>query len=135
MSSILHRPDVDIEEEIHQVITTFAPLKASRPYFTFHSEGGKVVFHGNVRNPQARMRLIDNVTSVNGVTGVDVADLFDDEVVLFEVAGLLPPGVFATVHFGTAILSGELPAGTSIDALTKALEAVPGVRRIATDFS
>ncbi|MBX3085825.1 MAG: BON domain-containing protein [Anaerolineae bacterium] len=129
------RPDVDIEDDIHRLIGTFAPLKASRSYFDFRSEGGKITLHGNVRSPQAKRVLLDNVPRVAGVADHDASDLFDDEEVKFSVAQLLPPGVYANVHYGAVTLTGTLPEGANADAIAKEIGNLPGVRRVALDLS
>lgn len=133
MSSEL-RPDVDIEDDIRQIISSFAPLKASRGYFTYHSDHGKVSLHGNVRSPQSRRVLLDNIPRVRGVRGYEAADLFDDEEVKFKVAQLLPPGMFANVHYGAVAVTGALPEGASAATIEQAIQAVPGVRRVMMEL-
>lgn len=133
--SIEVRPDVDIEDDIHRLIGTFAPLKASRSYFYFKSENGKITLHGNVRSPQAKRVLLDNVPRVAGVVSHEASDLFDDEEVKFRVAQLMPPGVFANVHYGAVTLTGTLPEGAKAEAIAKEIGNIPGVRRVALDLS
>ncbi len=128
------RPDVDIEEEIELLIRSFAPLKASRKYFTFKSTDGNVVVEGNVRNPQARRVLLDNIPHIRGVVSCDSSRLYDDEMVRVAVGLLLPPGVLASVHYGAVALTGKLPDGASADAIMKAVAEVPGVRRVGAEF-
>ena len=129
------RPDVDIEEEIELLIRSFAPLKASRGYFSFKSTQGHVRVQGNVRNPQARRVLLDNVPHIRGVVDCDSTELYDDEMVRLAVGQLLPPGVFANVHYGAVALTGSLPDGASADMITRAISALPGVRRVGAEFS
>jgi osmotically-inducible protein OsmY len=129
------RPDVDIEDDIHRLIGTFAPLKASRSYFDVKSEDGKIILRGNVRSPQAKRVLLDNVPRVAGVASYDANDLFDDEEVKFSVAQLLPPGVFANVHYGAVTLTGSMPEGASADTISSEIGRISGVRRVALDLS
>ncbi|MBX3062597.1 MAG: BON domain-containing protein [Anaerolineae bacterium] len=128
------RPDVDIEDDIRQLIRSFAPLKASRDYFDFRSQNGVVKLWGNVRTTQARRVLLDNVPRVSGVMNCVADDLCADEDLRFEVAQLLPPGVFANVHYGTVTISGKLPEGASVEAISDAVRHVSGVRRVVTDL-
>src|SRR5215470_1714873 len=107
------RPDVDIEEEVDLLIRSFAPLKASRGYFTVKSVKGKVKIAGNVRSPQARRVLLDNVPHIRGVVSCDGTELYDDEMIRFAVGQLLPPGVVSSVHYGAVALTGDLPDGAS----------------------
>lgn len=129
-----HRPDVDIEEEIELLIRSFAPLKASRGYFKFKSTNGHVVVEGNIRSPQARRVLIDNIPHIRGVVNCDSTRLYDDEMVRIAVGQLLPPGVVASVHYGAVALTGQLPDGASADTIVKAVAEVPGVRRVGAEF-
>jgi osmotically-inducible protein OsmY len=134
MASTGSRPDVDIEEEIGQLIRSFSPLKASRGYFAFRSVNGHVTLDGNVRNPQARRVLLENVPRIQGVEHVDHSKLYDDEMIRFAVGQLLPPGTFASVQYGAVALTGRLPAGASAETITKAIEKIPGVRRVGAEF-
>jgi osmotically-inducible protein OsmY len=135
METTDRRPDLDIEEDIGRLITSFAPLKASRGYFTFQSENGYVRVSGNVHTPQARRVLLDNIPRIKGVVGTELTDLYDDEMVRFAIGQLLPPGVLATVHYGAVALTGTLPDGASESTIVQAVEAVPGVRRVGVNFS
>jgi osmotically-inducible protein OsmY len=128
------RPDEDIEEEIELLIRSFAPLKASRTYFKFKSTNGHITVEGNVRSPQARRVLIDNIPHIRGVVSSDSSKLFDDEMVRVAVGQLLPPGVVASVHYGAVALTGSLPDGASADAIIEAVRQVPGVRRVGAEF-
>jgi osmotically-inducible protein OsmY len=128
------RPDVDIEEEVDLLCRSFAPLKASRGYFTVKSVKGRVKIAGNVRSPQARRVLLDNVPHIRGVVSCDGSELYDDEMIRFAVGQLLPPGVVSSVHYGAVALTGNLPDGASADEIINAVKNVKGVRRVAADF-
>ncbi|MEP7286283.1 MAG: BON domain-containing protein [Chloroflexota bacterium] len=129
------RPDVDIEEEIEALTRSFAPLKASRGYFTAKSVDGHVKVVGNVRSPQARQVLLDNIPNIKGVVSCEGSELYDDEMIRFAVGQLLPPGVVAGVHYGAVALTGKLPEGVQPDTITKAASGVKGVKRVVTDFN
>ena len=128
------RPDVDIEDEIDLLCRSFAPLKASRGYFTIKSVKGRVRLIGNVRSPQARRVLLDNVPHIRGVVACDGSELYDDEMIRFAVGQLLPPGVVSSVHYGAVALTGDLPDGAVADEIISAVKNVKGVRRVAADF-
>ncbi len=134
MEPTVHRPDEDIEEEIELLIRSFSPLKSSRGYFTYKSVDGHVVVEGNVRSPQARRVLLDNIPHIRGVVSCDSAKLVDDEMVRIAVGELLPPGVLASVHFGAVALTGNLPDGASADTIIDAVSKIPGVRRVGAEF-
>lgn len=128
------RPDIDIEEEIGQLIRSYAPLKSSRGYFHYQCLDGHVRLTGNVRSPQARRVLVDNVPRLRGVVSVDSSQLYDDEMIRFAVGQLIPPRVFASVQYGAVSLTGRPPEGASPDAITEAVGKVPGVRRVGAEF-
>ena len=134
MKPVDRRPDIDIEEEIEQLTRSFAPLKASRGYFTAKSSHGSVKVAGNIRSPQARRVLMDNIPHIRGVVDCDGSELYDDEMIRFAVGQLLPPGVSASVHYGAVALTGRLPEGASQAEITSAIAALKGVRRVANDF-
>ncbi len=134
MEPTIHRPDEDIEEEIELLIRSFSPLKTSRGYFNYKSVDGHVSVEGNVRSPQARRVLIDNIPHIRGVVSCDSTKLVDDEMVRIAVGELLPPGVLASVHYGAVALTGNLPEGASADTITEAVSKVQGVRRVGAEF-
>ena len=129
-----HRPDEDIEEEIELLTRSFSPLKTSRGYFAYRSVDGHITVTGNVRSPQARRVLIDNIPHIRGVVSCDSTKLIDDEMVRIAVGELLPPGVLASVHYGAVGLTGDLPDGASADTIMEAVSKVPGVRRVGAEF-
>jgi osmotically-inducible protein OsmY len=134
MEQVERRPDVDIEEDVNELVGSFAPLKASRPYFDIRIEDGIVKLEGNVRSPQARLVLLNNIPRIPGVLGMDPSQLYDDDTIRFAVGQVLPPGLFASVQFGVVALTGKLPAGVSSDAIINAIQSIPGVRRVGAEF-
>jgi osmotically-inducible protein OsmY len=135
MGQTHHRPDVDIEADIEQLVRSFAPLKASRSFLTFRVEAGHVIIEGNVRNPQARRVLVENVPRIEGVSSIDHSRLYDDEMVRFAVGQILPPGIFAAVQYGNVALTGRLSLTASADAIIQAVKAIPGVRRVGATLT
>lgn len=134
MEQVERRPDVDIEEDIDELIASFAPLKASRPYFDYRIEEGIVKLEGNVRSPQARLVLLNNIPRIPGVLGMEPSQLYDDDSIRFAVGQVMPPGLFASVQFGVVALTGKLPPGVSSDAIISAILAIPGVRRVGAEY-
>src|SRR5258708_26351465 len=105
------RPDVDIEDEIDLLCRSFAPLKASRGYFTIKSVKGRVRLIGNVRSPQARRVLLDNVPHIRGVVACDGSELYDDGMIRFALGQLLPPCVVSSVPYCAVSFAGNFPGG------------------------
>lgn len=134
MPQTTSRPDVDIEEDVAQLIRSYSPLKASRGYFSYKANAGHVTLEGNVRSPQARRVLVDNVPHISGVTGLNADHLIDDEAIRIAVGALLPAGVYANVHFGAVALTGRLPAGENADSIIGKVNTVAGVRRVGAEF-
>lgn len=132
---VQQRPDEDIEESIADLIRSYPPLRTSRAFFTFASQGGQVKFMGNVRTPQERHLLAERVPHIAGVRSVDVSELYDDEQVRFAVGKVLPYGVYATVHYGAVALTGRLPEGMSAESLLDQVRAVAGVRLARAQLS
>ncbi len=135
MEPTVRRPDEDIQEEIDQLTRSFSPLKTSRGYFSYKSIDGHVTVEGNVRSPQARRVLIDNIPHIRGVVSCDSTRLVDDEMVRIAVGELLPPGVLASVHYGAVGLTGNLPDGASAETIMDAVSTIPGVRRVGAEFA
>src|SRR5258706_3545244 len=85
------RPDVDIEDEIDLLCRSFAPLKASRGYFTIKSVKGRVRLIGNVRSPQARRGLLDNVPHIPAGGACDRSGFYDDRMIRVGLGQMLAP--------------------------------------------
>ncbi len=134
MEPTVHRPDEDIEEEIDLLTRSFSPLKTSRGYFNYKSVDGHVTVEGNVRSPQARRVLVDNIPHIRGVVSLNSTRLVDDEMLRLSVGELLPPGVLASVHYGVVALTGNLPEGAIADTIMEAVSKIPGVRRVGSEF-
>ncbi len=134
MEPTVHRPDEDIEEEIELLIRSFSPLKTSRGYFSYKSVDGHITVEGNVRSPQARRVLVDNIPHIRGVVSLDSTKLVDDEMLRIAVGELLPPGVLASVHYGAVALTGNLPDGASANTIMDEVSKLPGVRRVGSEF-
>ena len=69
-----------------------------------------------------------------GVTGVDLSRLFDDDFIRLEAGKAIPVGVIANIEYGTVVLTGRLPQNMSADEVVSKVGTVPGVRRVVTAF-
>jgi osmotically-inducible protein OsmY len=133
-SVLAQRPDVDIREDIENVIVQYPPMVNDRHHVKISVESGIVKLVGHLKTPITRHYLVETIPTVNGVAQLDVSQLYDDETLRLEVAPHIPAGVFATVEYGVVILTGRLPQGTNEAELIQKVQAVPGVRVVASRF-
>ncbi|MBL8146750.1 MAG: BON domain-containing protein [Anaerolineae bacterium] len=126
--------DLDILEAIHSIIARYPPLTADRHRLQIAVRDGVVLLAGHDRTPITRLYLIDRVSELDGVRGINADGLYDDESIRLEIGRILPEGVIANVTYGIVVLSGKLPAGTTEAAVTKRAGAVPGVVQVVTHF-
>jgi len=124
----ISRSDLDIAEDIHKFIRTYAPLVQARPFIEAEVHEGRVTLRGHTRSPQARRVLVDNVPDIAGVVALDASQLYDDETLRLELGKVLPRGVRVRVNFGGVAVGGVLPAGTTAEDISAAIKRVPGVR-------
>ena len=127
--------DMDILEAVHSIIARYPPLTADRHRLRIAVRDGVVLLAGHDRTPITRLYLIDRVSELEGVRGVNADDLYDDETIRLEVGRILPDGVIANPTYGIVVLSGKLPAGTTEAAVAKRAAAGPGVVQVVTHFS
>jgi osmotically-inducible protein OsmY len=128
------RPESDIAEDVREFIRTYDPLKQSRPYFTIEVKQGVVTLKGNVASGIAYRVLADSLPDIEGVTKVDMSQLYHDDDLRLTLGKLVPPGINVRVSYGTVMLAGRLPEGIDGEALMEHVRAVPGVRRVAAKF-
>jgi osmotically-inducible protein OsmY len=128
------RPDVDIAEDIRALILSYPPLVNDRRHIAVNVEQGEVSVAGYVKSPMTRRYLMDIIPTVDGVRAVDSDGLYDDEMVRLEVARIIPSGVQVVVEYGAVVLAGQLPEGTSEEALAQQAANVQGVRKVVTSF-
>jgi osmotically-inducible protein OsmY len=132
---ISQRPDIDIEADIDRLITYYPPLQKDRNAIRYQSQNGIVTISGHVQTPNSRRYLLGRLPKIAGVVSVHDDQFFDDETTRIEVGRTIPVGVVVgKVFYGTVILSGKLPEGMTVDELAAQVAAVPGVRRVVTDF-
>lgn len=128
------RPDMDIHEDVMALITRYPPLSADRKHIHVVVTDGIIRLTGYVRTPINRHYLLDRLTLIRGVIGIDADRLYDDSSLRIAIGRVLPQGVYANTRFGTAILAGEPPQGVDRDALIAAVRAIPGVQTVVTQF-
>lgn len=128
------RQDQDILTDVHQVIIEYAPSAADQHQLHPIVSGGAVTLTGHVQSPITRRWLGEKLVNVNGVTTVDVSQLFSEEEIRLEVGRVIPAGLQANVRYGTVVLSGKLPAGHTEASLVARVATIPGVQRVVTDF-
>ncbi len=129
------RPDLDIQEDIHRLMTDYPPLSHDKHRVHITVDNGLVTISGYTKAPPTRNYLVRSVSQVEGVKSVDSADLYDDETIRLDVARVAPMGVFVNVEYGALILAGGVPEGTTVEELVRQVGRVPGVHRVVTTFN
>jgi len=127
------RPDVDIHADVNNLILHYPPLASDQHQIRILVANGVVHLGGHVRSTPSRRYLIDAIPTIQGVTGVNDAALYDEDMLRLEIGKVLPTGLQVNMRYGTAILSGKLPDGTSEEELVK-LASLPGVERVVVNF-
>lgn len=128
------RPDVDIEEDVRALIAHYPPLQADRHQVRILVNDGVVTLQGHVRSLITQGYLSDHAAEIAGVKSVDASGLFNEETIRLEAGQHIPGGVIANAVYGTVILTGKLPEGTSAESVVDALSKIPGVTRVVTKF-
>lgn len=131
---IMIHTDEDILEAIRQLVRGYAPLRASRSYFTVHVLSGVVIVEGNVATGLARHLFLENIAEIPGVVAIDDSKLYDDEALRFQIGKFLPIGVRVRIDHGVVVLTGHLPEGVSLDEVKGKIVETAGVRNLTTDF-
>jgi osmotically-inducible protein OsmY len=134
LPAALPRHDEDIRQDILAMLRAYQPLQAAKHHLSVNVHEGFVTVRGNVRNPQSRRIIIDNLPTVRGVKEFDVTALYDDESIRFAVGQIIPPGVFASVQYGAVVLTGRLTENASGDLIADTAMNISGVWRVAANF-
>jgi osmotically-inducible protein OsmY len=129
------RTDLDIEADIEHVLAHYPPLTHDRPYLEVTVQNGVVTVNGSTRTGITRRYLVDALRRIPDVARVEANGLFSDDTIRLEVGRLIPPGVIANVMHGTVILTGSLPGEVNAMELIAAVDNVPGVRAVRTQFN
>ena len=124
------RADADIAAEIEDVIVRYPPLAHDRNHLHVDVRNGMATISGHLRTYNTRDFLLQALESIDGLRGADTSYLHIDDGIRIAVGRVIPVGVFANAEYGTVVLSGELPDGTTVDELVSRVGAVPGVRRV-----
>ncbi|MBZ0292145.1 MAG: BON domain-containing protein [Anaerolineae bacterium] len=128
------RPDADIAADIEHLIRRYPPMMNDRHHVKFTVLEGKVTLIGYLKTPITQRYLTETISQVKGVTEVNASGLFDDEDIRLGVGQVIPVGVYCNIEYGAVVLTGHLPAGIDVAALTAEVEKVPGVRYVKTNF-
>lgn len=129
------RPDVDIQAEIERRMLNYPPLAKDRHSIEVRVQDGTVIVTGNVQTPNTHRWFVNRIPTVDGVTGVDAAGLYDDESIRLEAGRLLPDGInVGRCQYGNLILVGRLPDGISEADAVASVRDIAGVRQVITDF-
>ena len=128
------RPDADIVADIEHSITQYPPMMHDRHHVSYTVENGHVTLRGYTRTSITRRYLVETVKGLPGVVAVNADHLYGDEVTRIEIGQVLPHGVYGNVVYGVAILTGQLPEGTTAESLIQTVQALPGVRAVRSSF-
>ena len=77
---------------------------------------------------------VDHVRAIAGVNGINADQLFCEETIRIDAGRPIPQGVIANAIYGTVVLTGTLPTGTSAEDVVKDVALIPGVQRVVTKF-
>jgi osmotically-inducible protein OsmY len=130
----MNRPDMDIEEDIRNLIAHYPPLTADRHQLRLEAHNGNVILSGHVKSLITRRYLVDRVREIAGVRGVNADQLYCEETIRIDAGRPIPQGVIANAIYGTVVLTGTLPTGTSAESVVKDVALIPGVLRVVTKF-
>lgn len=129
------RDDLDILEDIDHLIAHYPPLMKDRHAIKCSIKEGFVTVSGHTQSPNTRRYFLDNLPLVDGVTGVNADQFFDDETIRLDAGRSLPFGVrVGKVQYGVVILTGELPEGANATDITTPIQQIPGVQRVLMSF-
>ncbi|GAB4522923.1 MAG: hypothetical protein OHK0046_36160 [Anaerolineae bacterium] len=134
MAELTMRPDIDIEEDLHDVVRAYPPLNHDRRNYKFDVKDGVVTLTGHVKGKPTYEYVLNAVPLVSGVRSFEAARFYNDDDLRLDVGQVVPPGVLVTMEYGSAILSGHLPEDASIEDVVRAVARVPGVHRVLTSL-
>lgn len=126
--------DSEVEANIQHFVARYPPLTKDRKAFKVAVKDGAVTITGHVQTANTRTYFIDHLPEIEGVSSINAEGLFDEQSIRLDVARVLPFGVQANVRYGTVILAGELPSGTSFESLAATVAAVPGVAGVLSQI-
>jgi osmotically-inducible protein OsmY len=129
------RPDIDIDDDVLSIILRYPPLAADRHHLHINVVNGVVHLSGHTATTISRRYLVERVSQIPGVVGVNADMLYDDVSVSLEAGQVVPPGVIANSRYGTVVLTGTLPPDADADTVAMRVAQLPGVKRVLTAFS
>lgn len=134
MNAYSTKPDTDLREAVEHAVVHYPPLVTDRHHFHIDIHDGEVTLSGHVLAPATRDYLVQTLSHIDGVSGIHAEQLYSDEKIRLAIGAEIPMGVIANVEYGVVILSGALPHGTTVEALTQKIGQIPGVARVVAAF-
>ena len=135
-TTLVKRPDVDIEEDIRKFVRSYSPIKQAQGHFEYSVKDGHVTISGHVRSVQAHRVMIDNIPDIEGVVSMDASQFYNDEDLRIKLGTAVSSGVLVRVNYGSVVVTGHLPPGKTADEIIEAVKKAPGVRadRVVAEF-
>ena len=128
------RPDIDILANIRHIEHGYPPLVNDRHQVNFEVTEGVVTVSGYTKTTPTHNYTLNRIADIDGVKEVVAHNFFNDETIRLDVGRTIPFGVVLSVEYGTVILAGKLPDGTTVEDVVREVGLVNGVRRVITEF-
>lgn len=125
---------MDIEADIHRMVTQYPPLVHDRHHFDIAVNDGVVTVDGHIKGAITFRHLLNLIPNIPGVKSINASELYNDEAIRLGIAPKIPTGLFARVEYGAVILEGTLPEDVSAEELVREVGLVKGVHRVITAF-
>lgn len=119
---------------VDNIILRYPPLTHDRNHLRIDVHDGVATIGGHVRSVNTYDYFLQALKSVGGLKDVNTTYLHVDEAIRLGLGRVMPVGVIANVEYGTVVLSGEPPAGSTVDEIVAKAGSVPGVRRVVIAF-
>ena len=135
MQNTISRPDEDILEDIHALLSTYPPLQHDRHAVSIHVERGVVTVAGYIKAAPTYQYLQAHLPQVKGIRYINADGLYEDEVIRRDAGKVIPTGMQVRVEYGAVVLTGKLPDGMTAEDVVKHVALVKGVQRVLTAFA
>ncbi|MDZ4669791.1 MAG: BON domain-containing protein [Phototrophicales bacterium] len=131
----ISRPDEDILEDIHALMSTYPPLQHDRRALAIRVERGVVTVAGYIKASPTYRYLKSTLPHIKGIRYINADDLYEDDVIRLDVGKVVPLGIQVRVEYGAIVLTGHLPESLSAKDVVKQVALVKGVQRVLTAFA
>lgn len=125
--------DEDILADVHHLVRDTYGARMSREYLHIRVLDGVVILEGHLSSVVAHEMLIENVSAIDGVVGVDDDDLFHDRDLRLRISQMLPRGLRVLVSHGAVALSGRVAADVDLQEVVARIGEMRGVVLVDTD--